>query len=204
MCPKCKEKLDLFTDNIANQIFSSDVSHPTIGSDYVNMFETITSHRLEDVNDRPSELKPHVVARSQTIEVDGKEFNLPATLCRFIDRIGEWTHLLGKLWLAPVDLGEGRLAQFIYMENGGSVPEHTHKGSECTLVIDGAFEDGLSDYDSGDYILLDRSHTHAPQSDKGCLVFNLIDQPLYFTNGWAKLINPLSHLYFNANSTFRG
>ena len=47
------------------------------------------------------------------------------------------------------------------MGSGGSVPEHTHRGTEYTLVIDGEFSDGLSRYDTGDFIFMDGDKTHA-------------------------------------------
>ncbi|MEC7469201.1 MAG: anti-sigma factor, partial [Pseudomonadota bacterium] len=38
----------------------------------------------------------------------------------------------------------------------------------------------------------------APRSDapEGCLVFSVVDQPLHFTSGLARLLNPFSHLFF--------
>ena len=95
-------------------------------------------------------------------------------------------------------MGEIGRANFIYMEKGGRVPEHTHKGSEITLVLDGEFTDGLSHYDTGDFIIMNDSHVHTPQSDadEGCLVFSIVDQPLHFTSGLARLLNPFSQLFF--------
>ncbi|HAB78772.1 MAG TPA: anti-sigma factor, partial [Glaciecola sp.] len=98
----------------------------------------------------------------------------------------------------PVDLGDAGMANFIYMEKGGRVPEHTHKGTELTLVVDGEFSDGLADYDSGDFIIMDNEHIHSPHSNsvEGCLVFSIVDKPLHFTSGIARLLNPFSHLFF--------
>ena len=109
-----------------------------------------------------------------------------------------WSKLLGKVWQAPVDLGEAGMAHFIYMEKGGRVPEHTHRGTEFTLVVNGEFSDGLADYDSGDLIVMDDEHIHSPHSnaDDGCLVFSIVDKPLHFTSGIARLLNPFSHLFF--------
>ena len=117
---------------------------------------------------------------------------------RYIDKTGNWSSLVGKLWQAPVDLGNQGVANFIFMGSGGSVPEHTHRGTEYTLVIDGEFSDGLANYDTGDFIFMDGNKTHTPKSDtkEGCLVFSIVDQPLHFTSGLARLLNPFSHLFF--------
>jgi putative transcriptional regulator len=86
----------------------------------------------------------------------------------------------------------------MYMEKGGRVPEHTHKGTEMTLVVDGQYGDGIAEYDSGDFTIMNNTHNHLPhsQADDGCLVFTLVDQPLHFTAGIARLLNPFSHLFF--------
>ena len=144
---------------------------------------------------KPAVVKP---ATDITIELDGKRFKLPRALKRYAGKTGSWSRLVGKLWQAPVDLGYPGKAHFIYMEKGGKVPEHTHKGSELTLVIDGQYSDGIADYDCGDLTLLDGQHNHQPfsEADDGCLVFTIVDKPLYFTSGIARLLNPFSNLFF--------
>ncbi len=136
--------------------------------------------------------------RTTSIELDGRVFALPKTLHRYIEKTGNWSGLVGKLWQAPVDLGNQGVANFIFMGSGGSVPEHTHRGTEYTLVIDGEFSDGLSHYDTGDFIYMDGEKTHTPKAEgnEGCLVFSIVDQPLHFTSGLARLLNPFSHLFF--------
>ncbi|GEA05799.1 transcriptional regulator [Alteromonas sp. KUL42] len=138
------------------------------------------------------------VERTTSIELDGRVFTLPKTLHRYIEKTGNWSGLVGKLWQAPVDLGNQGVANFIFMGSGGSVPEHTHRGTEYTLVIDGEFSDGLSHYDTGDFIYMDGEKTHTPKAEgnEGCLVFSIVDQPLHFTSGLARLLNPFSHLFF--------
>jgi putative transcriptional regulator len=159
------------------------------------MFESITrDSNLVNVN--------LFTLKKPWIELDGRKFELPATLTRFINRVGEWSHLMGTLWQAPIEIDGGSLVQLIYMEKGGSMPEHTHKGNEITLVLDGQFDDGKCSYTKGDYVALDQTHTHTPVSNvnEGCLVMVILDKPLHFTAGWAKLINPLSQLYFKVNT----
>ena len=204
MCNECLHKAQIFTDKISEKWLDSSSNSDEMSGDFMSMFDSITSNSSRNLHvDNKFKHKLFLdETQSSKIELDGKVFTLPPTLARFIDRVGEWSHLVGKLWLAPVEIGGGNLAQFIYMEKGGSVPEHTHRGNEFTLVIDGKFVDGPLTYDCGDFIALDSSHTHSPSSglDEGCLVFCIIDQPLFFTSRWAKIINPLSTLYFKAHT----
>ncbi len=230
LCPICAEKVDTFTESLALKAFDDIIPQQSVQSALVDMFCNITSshqdtgqsheHNPQNLgrtplnNGRQIEFSAqHEVSAQHNnanvqynddrfLYLDGRKFELPETLRRYNARISEWTKLVGKLWQCQVELGGGYLAQFVYMEKGGSIPEHTHKGNELTIVIDGEFSDGLNDYETGDFISLDTNHKHIPstQSDEGCLVFSIIDQPLHFTSGWAKLVNPLSHLYFRVNA----
>ena len=192
MCSQCLHKTRIFTDNAAKDVFAThDDVDSNIMREYVSMFESITfdDTLLDSIH---TEHKPRYVT------IEGRSFALPATLARFADSVGEWTHLVGKLWQASVDIGGDHCAHFIFMEKGASVPEHTHKGNELTLVIQGQFADGITSYSSGDFIALNEKHTHSPtaQRHEGCLVFTILDEPLHFTSDWAQLVNPLSKLYF--------
>ncbi|MDX1705550.1 ChrR family anti-sigma-E factor [Pseudidiomarina sp.] len=129
--------------------------------------------------------------------LEGKRFELPATLARNYHRIGSWHKMLGKMWRAPVDLGSGEVLNFIYMGTGAQVPEHTHRGTEATLVINGVFVDESDEYRDGDFVLLDGQHKHTPQTQQeDCLTLATLDAPLQFTSGISRLLNPFSSLFF--------
>jgi putative transcriptional regulator len=186
MCSECRTVSRGFQECFSIEALSEDMP---LGSEYKNMLANITNLPVA-----PQE----IVHSTPTLELDGRHFALPRALHRFTSKTGNWSRLVDKLWQAPVDLGEMGKATFIYMEKGGRVPEHTHKGSELTLVIDGQYSDGISDYDCGDFTLLDGSNKHLPHSeaDEGCLVFTIVDKPLHFTSGLTRLLNPFSHLFF--------
>lgn len=190
MCPHCLAVVRRETERLAECAMQDSDS-----AAHFSGFDTM----LADITQMPA-AEPICVSspRVSSIELDGKTFNLPRTLQRYVAKTGNWSSLVGRLWQAPVDLGNNGVAHFIYIGKGGSVPEHTHRGSELTLVLDGEFSDGLSHYDSGDFIYMDGHHTHAPRTDakEGCLVFSIVDQPLHFTSGLARLLNPFSHLFF--------
>lgn len=187
MCPECQQRVAQLQE-AASQTALAETS---LSADFDQMLADITQLPLAESN--------IVVDRvPSSIELDGRTFDVPRALRRYVSKTGSWSHLIGNLYQAPVDLGPIGKANFIYMEKGGSVPEHTHKGNELTLVINGEFSDGLNQYDTGDFIMMDGQHTHAPYSeaDEGCLVFSVVDQPLHFTSGIARLLNPFSHLFF--------
>jgi putative transcriptional regulator len=190
MCVDCQAKCMKLQQVQTIEALSSPVATPSLD----RMFSQIT--QLPQQKSNTTRLGS--VPATFDIELEGKRFVLPRTLKRYAKNTGNWSRLVGKLWQAPVDLGYMGKANFIYMEKGGKVPEHTHKGTEMTLVIDGQYGDGVANYDCGDFTLLDGQHNHLPHSeaDEGCLVFTIVDKPLYFTSGIARLLNPFSHLFF--------
>lgn len=217
ICSVCEEKIEVFTENLSLNVFDESKKDKTVNESLVKMFNAITSEQLTFKQAQAQETHSWSIDASHSdgyecigsqsdsgryLVLDGRKFELPKTLRRYNVKASEWSKLVGKLWQSQVDIGGGYLAQFIYMEKGGSVPEHTHRGNELTLVIDGDFYDGLNEYEKGDFITMNSKHIHVPstQNDEGCLVFSIIDQPLHFTSGWAKLVNPLSHLYFRVNT----
>jgi putative transcriptional regulator len=187
MCSSCKKKVHTLQSELSEQMLMLNDSD---NIDFSDMIDQIT--------DKPSLMTtPSSVAADKTLELDGRHFKLPRALHRFSDRTSGWSHLVGKLWQTQVDVGGDLKAHFIYMEKGGQVPEHTHRGNEYTLVIDGEFSDGLGVYDTGDIMLMNsQKHTPRADADEGCLVFSVLDQPLHFTSGLARMLNPFSHLFF--------
>lgn len=214
MCEKCQRFVEIETESLAAQMVSnaslSASERTEMTLQFGDMLSQITqlpsSRQSGSAAKQPLEYREPLKHKAssqvnsgvKTIELDGRVFTLPRTLHRYIDKTGNWSSLVGKLWQAPVDLGNQGVANFIFMGSGGSVPEHTHRGTEYTLVIDGEFSDGLSRYDTGDFIYMDGEKTHTPKSEgkDGCLVFSIVDQPLHFTSGLARLLNPFSHLFF--------
>ncbi len=187
MCSQCQDFIQAKSYEFAKDIENIH-AHEQTDPAFEKMLAEITALPMLDI-------RPDITPR---IELDGKFFDVPKPLQRYVKHTGNWSKLLGKVWQAPVEIGGDYVANFIYMEKGGQVPEHTHRGNELTLVVNGEFSDGLNEYDSGDFLMMDSEHVHAPMSEAkdGCLVFSIVDQPLHFTSGLARLLNPFSHLFF--------
>jgi putative transcriptional regulator len=189
MCSQCFSKVMLYTETHSETLFEG--TPQTYDADiFGSMMADITCAQVDRGIASESQIR--------ILELDGRKFALPRSLNRLSESMGNWSHMVGKLWQAPVNIGGDTVANFIFMEKGGGVPEHTHRGSEMTLVVNGAFNDGLSDYNSGDFTVMNGKNIHTPSTtaEEGCLVFSVIDAPLHFTSGWARLINPFSHLFF--------
>ncbi|ANK79589.1 MAG: transcriptional regulator [Rhizobiales bacterium NRL2] len=75
---------------------------------------------------------------------------------------------------------------------GRSVPRHTHRGHEMTLIVSGSYTDELGRFQAGDIADLDGEVDHQPVSDTGedCICIIATDAPLRF-EGWVpRLMQP--------------
>ncbi|MGP1275245.1 MAG: cupin domain-containing protein [Caulobacterales bacterium] len=85
--------------------------------------------------------------------------------------------------------GEAK-AELIRLEPGRGVPRHTHDCKEFTLVLCGAFDDGLARYGKGEMSIADPDIEHRPVAEAGeiCIALAVTDGPLAFTGplGWVQ------------------
>jgi len=190
MCPHCSKAIAAKTQTQAADIFSCgenqlNEDHFDISFDSLDMLDNITS---DDSLVEPSD------AAQLSIEVKNQQFKLPRALNSM--EINKFSGI-GKISRAKVELGEGQVhTHLLYMAPNGEVPQHTHKGFELTLLLDGTFKDDMGEYTPGDFILLDGEHQHSPMSEQGCLCLTVVSDALHFTQGISKLLNPLGKLIY--------
>lgn len=153
---------------------------------------------LPDLSELP---EPSQEPPQSQIRFHGRDIQVPPMVAPLIKQAGPWTHVVNKLWRSSIT-GHGLPYQldFIYMEAGASIPSHTHKGNELTLVLEGSVSDEEGHYGPGAMLTRTRDHQHSPYSESGCLCLAAIDAPLIFVSGFARLLNPFSSLFFKTES----
>ncbi len=74
-----------------------------------------------------------------------------------------------------------------------AIPEHSHHGSEYTLVLTGGFSDHTGHFLRGDVAIADPDVQHRPIADAGedCICLAVMDAPLRFTGPITRLLSPL-------------
>ncbi|WP_241971692.1 ChrR family anti-sigma-E factor [Aliidiomarina sanyensis] len=186
MCPRCRSVAEDIQNHMATRELHQ--SAPLAEPDLNSMLEHIMASESPIVRSA----KVH-----EQVSLEGKVFKVPRSLGRHVDRLGPWSHMPGGLWRAPLELDADSRMNLIYMQENASLPEHTHRGSEATLVLNGVFNDEHDEYRDGDFIFLDEHKHHSPQTtDEDCLTLAYLDAPLQFTSGLARLLNPFSSLFF--------
>lgn len=205
MCPVCQEKIDEITEQIAESYFEVSTADFSIDEfiDKLNlddsyasnsMIDDITASDITTHNDTEKPITSFTQPSVNTINFKGKSYPLPNVLQRM--NITKPANI-GKLSRAKVQLNEGEIhTNILHIEPGGSVPEHTHKGFELTVLLAGSFSDNNGEYVAGDFIMLDSNHTHNPISENGCLCYTVANDALHFTQGINRLLNPIGSLIY--------
>jgi putative transcriptional regulator len=84
---------------------------------------------------------------------------------------------------------DGCEVNLLWIRPGRKMPDHTHEGSEITLVLDGAFSDANGRYGRGDIALADENIDHSPvaENDRPCICLAITDAPLRLTGSYRQI-----------------
>ncbi|AMG12911.1 ChrR family anti-sigma-E factor [Vibrio vulnificus] len=183
VCPDCRDLVAQFEGEQAQHFAAGKQDEMSALSLFDAMFDAIVQ---SDVKEDARE-----VYEPRYIEVKGKRFVLPQTLCRYADLMSEWRSYGGKVFSSQLDFGEEARVNLMYISEGVQIPQHTHKGLETTLVLHGSFSDEDGEYQQGDFMQRDASVKHSPKTKAGedCLCLTVLTDPLIFTQGVARVFN---------------
>ena len=199
LCPQCAEEIKNLTEESASFNFEQDVAIKT------DVTSTMNAEKLNDVDmfdidaliaNITADDSIDVITEQpkKSITIKGAQYTIPRAIQSV--ELGKWSSI-GKLTRARLSLDEGHShSSLLHIAPNGSVPEHTHKGTELTLLLDGTFEDEMGSYVPGDFILLDGQHKHNPVTKQGCLCYTVVDDALIFTQGLNRLLNPIGSLIY--------
>lgn len=127
---------------------------------------------------------------------------IPAPLAAFIGNNLDdipWKRLGFGVWHAHVgpesECGRGDL-RLIKVAPGQVLPEHSHGGTELTLVLRGSYKDEIASFGVGDVEDVDGDTEHQPVSDakEGCICLIASESPAKYRNLVARLVQPLTGL----------
>ena len=192
MCPECQQKIVQLTEHAAEVSFEEAFLDKFIVDDSAavnSATDEIDFEAMANLISQSDDIEIPAPVQNKAIVFDNTTYKLPKALNNMA--IGKTAHI-GKLSRARLQLDENEIhTSLLQIAAGGGVPEHTHKGFELTLLLDGSFHDESGEYVKGDFIMLDGSHKHHPVSNDGCLCYTVANDALHFTQGINKLLNPI-------------
>ncbi len=83
-------------------------------------------------------------------------------------------------------------ARLLFIPAGAAMPDHGHKGTELTMVLQGAFSDEIDHFARGDVEIADEDLHHTPIADisEDCICLAVTDAPLKFNKLIPRLFQP--------------
>lgn len=105
----------------------------------------------------------------------------------------KWRPLGMGVRQALLRTGPEARARLLYIPAGQAVPDHGHRGTELTLVLQGAFADATDRFGPGDLEVAGEELEHTPVAEAGadCICLAATDAPLRFNSLMPRLLQPL-------------
>lgn len=97
----------------------------------------------------------------------------------------KWRKVGGGVRQMVLSTSKGASVRLLHIPAGTAVPDHGHRGTELTLVLQGAFVDATDRFAVGDVEVADEELNHTPVAEAGldCICLAATDAPLRF-NGF--------------------
>ncbi len=146
--------------------------------------------------------RPATMADVKSAHGCPNECEVPAPIAAFIgDNLDDipWRRLGFGIWHAHVGPNsEGRRGdlRLIKVAPGQVMPEHSHGGTELTMVLRGSYKDEIATFGVGDVEDVDGDTEHQPVSHAkdGCICLIASESPAKYRNIVARLVQPLTGL----------
>ena len=114
-----------------------------------------------------------------------------------LDRIGmkfdeiPWKFRLPGVSVYDIEDADGHKVSLLRAKPGSSVPQHTHNGTELTLVMQGVLMDNGIEYHAGDVAVNTEDDDHRPRilGDEMCYCLIVQQGDLHFTGRFSRILN---------------
>lgn len=188
LCPECRHKVAEF-EAIGGAIVD-DIA-PVAMAD--NAFAAVLSEiGSESATARTAAKTASAPSVPPDTAVNGASM-LPRPILAYLDnpQTLTWSSVVRGLEevALPVDSATVKLLR---IKAGMAMPQHTHGGTEMTIVLAGGFTDESGHYQRGDVAATDDAVDHRPVADAGedCVCLIVTDAPLRLTGPIGRLLNP--------------
>lgn len=125
---------------------------------------------------------------------DVRDFGLPMPLALRLDGHGledvAWRRVFPGVAVRDLALSASAAGQLrlVRIAPGKALPEHGHASGELSLVLRGAYRDGLGRYTIGDVADLDGAAVHRPVAEEaGCICLVAAETPVRYRSVFGRL-----------------
>lgn len=94
----------------------------------------------------------------------------------------KWRRVGGGVRQMVIETSKDATVRLLHIPAGTAVPDHGHRGTELTLVLQGAFVDETDRFATGDVEVANEDLNHTPVAEAGmdCICLAATDAPLSF------------------------
>ncbi len=178
-CPHCRSRVDTL-DSLGAVMMESQ---PQVGVSS-DMFDAILSRIDSEPDMTETYISTQAKRMSPLQKLLGDDLNsLP------------WKRQLGDV--SVLDISErfpGQNEQVVLQKlaAGGKAPAHTHRGSETTIVLQGAFSDQKGVFNQWDFVVLNQEDEHKPVAVgcEDCITLSVLSAPVKLTGTVTRLLHP--------------
>lgn len=178
MCDECRARLGAF-DTVGG-VLLEDCGNAEMERDSLEA----TLARITEAEDAP---QPDLAPRRKGV--------LPGPIQDYVggdlDAV-RWKRVGMGVKQALLPTAPDAMARLLFIPAGAAVPDHGHRGTELTLVLQGAFSDEVDQFGPGDIEIATEDLTHTPVADIGadCICLAVTDAPLRFRGIIPRLAQP--------------
>lgn len=179
-CAQCRQQIAKY-ETLGGEILASVES------------QAVSPELISRVMDKLDHPEP---STQVTLPTSSGNSEIPRPLRRFVTQGYDdlkWTGMSRNIREYTINIDDPEYtAKFYKIKAGKELPEHTHHGSEFTMVMEGSFSDRTCQYHRGDFILADEQTVHQPRAsmDGDCICFAVMDAPLKMTGFFGRMLNP--------------
>lgn len=103
-----------------------------------------------------------------------------------------WRRVGGGVRQAILNVDKSASVRLLHIPAGVAVPDHGHRGTELTLILQGAFSDETDRFGKGDIEVATQDLNHQPIAEMGqdCICLAATDAPLRFNSLIPRLLQP--------------
>lgn len=177
LCDECRARAGAF-DAIGGNVIEDCMAE---------MADTAMEAALARITGLPQAARPIVARRAPG--------DLPAPLGDYVggglDAV-KWRSVGMGVRQAVLPTEKGASARLLFIPAGQEMPDHGHRGTELTLVLQGAFLDGADRFGPGDVEIADEGMKHRPVAESwaDCICLAATDARLRFSGLIPRLAQP--------------
>ena len=170
MCDECRARLASF-DAVGGEVMA--------GVETVEMAEDSLTAVMEKIQAGAG----ISVDKPRSVRAPGSIFPMPLQeyVSGDLDAV-KWRMVGGGVSQAVLKTSKDATVRLLKIPAGTAVPDHGHRGTELTLVLQGAFKDETDRFGAGDIEVANEDLHHTPVAEEGedCICLAASDAPLRF------------------------